>query len=415
MGMPGRQTLPAVHTRMESKMKWGKGGDVLIALIISLGLVPIAVDAIGVSPSKVNLPHMSRGAEAFRELSISGIQPGQEVKIDITGAAAGWITPEKQSFIFPESDSAIVRITIRIPSDAANGIYSAQLRFSSQRPAEKGAATVSVLGAVKADVTIEVTGEQRNEYVIKSIKVPTVEEGQEIVVLLDIENTGNVIAAPDMLQMTVLDKHQKSMIWARTETEIDGVPPHSRGIARVKLGYELEPGQYWLSAEAIENGINVFEEKLGFEVAKKGTLSMDGELISLVASAASVGGKAKITGSFKNKGTMPVRAKLQAECKQNNWLLDTLSSDEMLVYPGETKDLAAYYSTRAPGEYEITGVVAYEGRETRKLTTTLKVLSVTPTGMAFANTFEHSGSLAIIAGVILAVVVIIIAIKIRRK
>ncbi|WP_286681133.1 hypothetical protein, partial [Methanoculleus sp. DTU007] len=77
-----------------------------------------------------------------------------------------------------------------------------------------------------------------------------------------------------------------------------------------------------------------------------------------------VGKPIKITGLFKNSGSIATRAKLSGEVYRGGSLVDVISGDEMTVLVFSEDALTAYYTPTEPGEYTVKTCALFEGKTT---------------------------------------------------
>ncbi|KAF5437012.1 hypothetical protein C5S35_06175 [Candidatus Methanophagaceae archaeon] len=125
-------------------------------------------------------------------------------------------------------------------------------------------------------------------------------------------------------------------------------------------------------------GERLSTKELQFQLLPVGTLSRQGSLTDLSYEGdTSVGKTLKVLATFRNTGEIDAKAKLIGEVYVNGNLIDTISSEELLVPVREAGTLTAYLKIEEDGNYTIKGHVVYEGKmtATKELSFDVKTLS----------------------------------------
>lgn len=104
---------------------------------------------------------------------------------------------------------------------------------------------------------------------------------------------------------------------------------------------------------------------LQFKLLPVGTLSRQGNLTGIsYEGKPSVGKTLKILATFVNTGEIDTKEKFIGEVYVDGELVDTISSEELLVPVRETGTLTAYLKIENDGSYMIKGHAVYEGKRT---------------------------------------------------
>ena len=126
------------------------------------------------------------------------------------------------------------------------------------------------------------------------------------------------------------------------------------------------------------------EKDLLFEILPLGTLSRSGEIKEVVIDGTTiVKFTSKVIATFENTGQIDTMAKFTGEVYLDGNLVQTITSDELLVKRGKQEVLTAYFTPEKPGKYTIKVQVNYEGKksdvkEVNLDITALKDITLTP-------------------------------------
>jgi hypothetical protein len=127
----------------------------------------------------------------------------------------------------------------------------------------------------------------------------------------------------------------------------------------------LAAGTYQVDVTVSLRDAILAEEGRTFEILPLGSLTRQGELTDLgYEGALTVGKPIKITGLFKNSGSIATRARLSGEVYRGGSLVDVISGDEMTIQVFSENPLTAYYTPKEPGEYTMKTCAVFEGKTT---------------------------------------------------
>ncbi len=123
----------------------------------------------------------------------------------------------------------------------------------------------------------------------------------------------------------------------------------------------LTLGAYLINGSVLYEGKKTEALDASFSVAG----ALDGDLSSLsVEGTLLVGRSIKVIAEFENTGAIDTTASFAAEVYCDDEFIDIVESREKLVTVGETVALVSYYKITMHGDYLISGMVLYDGRET---------------------------------------------------
>jgi hypothetical protein len=344
-----------------------------IAIILGCSMLIWCAGAIsfGIGPSEINFPDTVRGGVYERSASIfyNGDSP-TTLTLTTTGSAADWI--EFYSLdgetVLTEIDldaraTTPVLIRISIPSDASNGDYSATTVMVT-KPVKSDTKEVGASVSLQATllIKIHVTGTQVVSGTADMITVGDTEVNSPLQVTVLFRNTGNVMAGPDITLEIIKD----AAVIDSVQQTGTSVQPEKQAIIPVTWSEtNVEAGMYIARVTVGLGGTIIKQNSIDFEVFAPGTLTREGALVDLIYEGIpQKDGVVKIIGDFKNTGMIATRAKLIGEVFRNGVLVDTVSSEELIISVGSQDELFAYVPIRDSGTYRIDTYVVYEGKKT---------------------------------------------------
>ena len=255
-------------------------------------------------------------------------------------------------------------VSIRVPDDAQNKVYDTTIYIKSIPPeatAGAGAMAHSVV-RMKVDATIAVTGTQILKGTVKDITAAETEVEYPLRIFVTFQNEGNVVATP-IVSCTIT---KNGTLVDSLEHDETGIKPYKTGTITVAWNTSgQEPGDYNVSVNVSLAGEHIATKVLPFTILPRGALTRKGELSSLyIDGEPQVNRIIKIIAEFENTGAIDTTASFVGEVYCNDEFIDIVESREKLVTVGETYKIVSYYKITMHGDYLISGMVLYEGRET---------------------------------------------------
>ncbi len=162
------------------------------------------------------------------------------------------------------------------------------------------------------------------------------------------------------------------------------------------------------------NGASIFNTTQQVEVFEQGVLKSKGELTALKIDGSTfvnTGDPVKIVAPFCNTGEVAINGTLVCEVREDvggtnetgGKLVGVAQSNTLEVLPGQTVDLATYYTPQNSGAYIVSGHVQYANKVTENEAT---VLTVSDSG---------SGLVPIVASVIIFGALVVGGVYYMRK
>ena len=351
-------------------MKISKIISILFIVTSFIFMADTAFAGLGISPSQMILPNLSKGAQLERTFVLSRSDPKENLYFTVTteGATKDWtILNEGTKFTMPAGEKRFpITVAINIPKDVANGEYKGGIRLvSSPNPNGVGGNGASTALAVLVQTDFTIIGDQVLEYDISSVGINNFEEGSPLDISMTIINSGNVNARPSKVSVEIYDKFNKELLESHNIIEMGSVAPFTTGDIIISIPVKLERDQYWARVSAYKNENLLKEEKLTFEIVEVGSLQKKGELKEILyTKKADIGETVKITGVFENTGKANYSAKLVAEIYKNDKMVKMIESDLATINIGQTENLFVYFTPEVSGIYTVKARVVYAGAKT---------------------------------------------------
>ena len=342
---------------------------VAVALAAAIVCQPVSAAGIAVGPSSQTIENALRGGSFERSLTIfNPSDMGFDVVLKTEGSAKDWIkfsaidgSEEIQKVYAPKKGQIPVLLRVKVPDDAANGRYTAKVVVETV-PGEKVPGSVGMVLQATSALEITVTDVERVSGEVMSIVVRDTEVDIPLGVEVGFKNTGNVVVTPEI---TAVISRDGTVIDTISEAKTPVRPTFTERIVVHWPNEGLAAGTYQADVTVSLRGAVLAEEGRTFAILPLGSLTRQGELTDLgYEGALTVGKPIKITGLFKNSGSIATRARLSGEVYRGGSLVDVISGDEMTVLVFSENPLTAYYTPKEPGEYTMKTCAVFEGKTT---------------------------------------------------
>ncbi|WP_298666364.1 hypothetical protein [uncultured Methanofollis sp.] len=338
-----------------------------ILLMAVITVQPASAAGIAVGPSSQIIDNALREGVFERPLTIFNPSDTDiEIVLNAEGPAKDWIRfstvdggEEILKISVPKKGQIPVLMHVTVPDDVANGRYTTQIVVETV-PGEDVAGSVGMILKATSALTIMVTDVENVSGDVTSIVVRDTEVDIPLGIEIGFKNTGNVVATPEI---TAVISHEGSAIDTVSQNDTPVRPASTERIVAYWPNKGHDAGTYQVNVTVSLRGEVLAEEGRTFEILPLGSLTRQGELSDLGYEGALVVGKPiKITGLFKNSGSIATRAKISGEVYQGDNLVDVISGDEMTVRVYSESPLTAYYTPKESGEYAMKICAIYEGK-----------------------------------------------------
>jgi hypothetical protein len=238
-------------------------------------------------------------------------------------------------------------------------------------PELAGGSSISVASAVSADTSVLVSDIQLQRYAVEGMAALNTEECRPVIVLAETRNTGNVNVTPRF----VIDMYSAGGDFIQNfgYTANSMYPTTTQHIS-MRLPYKMTQfgcipkGSYIVNTKAYAGDSIMDKSSLSFNVFKRGTMSVAGEITGLkVPKTITAGEVAKIDAVFKNTGEVPVSTKLKAEIYQGGRLVGTAESESKDLGLGGIDTLTAYYTPTMGGKYKVVATALFEEKSSNTM------------------------------------------------
>lgn len=251
----------------------------LVALLSAFLLAPVISWAgFGISPGLLNIQNILRGSSFEKTFVISRSDPKEDLLITVEplGETAEWFQFERGTkFSYPAGEKQFpIKATITVPKGTPNGTYKGKVRFSGgpQKKCEgeecqEGATVGIALGAL-ADITISVTDKEIKGFRVLGAQIERAIEGETLVFILTLENTGNVDIQPDHIIVDIFDKFHRLQLGSFTISRFDGwAKVQNVGRIKATVPYVPEAGNLWAELSIFDHRSQLIsKENVPFEV-----------------------------------------------------------------------------------------------------------------------------------------------------
>ena len=247
-------------------------------LFCSLGLAKDAQAGFGISPPYFQNNNLTRNSHFEQKIYLGRGDPKDELVIEITINVPGandWISIDKgESFLLAKGVKQVpMMVNVDVPEDADFGNYKGNIRVRvlPTTAAPQGQVTV-VLGA-QIDVDLDVLDKVIYDFKVWKVNIPNLTTGHKVWwfffpgrmnLNLQIENLGNVKAAPTKIEMDVYDSKGEKLLESFETTKIEKVEAFSTQNIFVKFPTRLPAGKYVVK-------FKIFK---GEEIAREGFLDV---------------------------------------------------------------------------------------------------------------------------------------------
>lgn len=381
---------------------------IIVISLILLGFVVVMPipksDAIGiaVSPSQMYINDMLRGTTADYSVRVFNPDPTYTLRYNITvnDTISDTISVSPSTGTIAPKSSEDVLITARVSDTKPDGLYNGTVHVSSviDVPKENNQTGIIPQPAVNVIVSYSVTGTQKAGLVVNNLQLFDTEEGMAFPLNINATGTGNVDAQPVIrLNLTGVGNATSAGTYEITNVTIK---PRTAQDVYTTYPNTLPKGQYEARADVLFNGTSIFNVTKQIEVFEKGVLKSKGELTAVKIDGptfVNTGDTVKLVAPFRNTGEIGINGTLVCEVREDvggtnetgGKLVGTAQSNTLEVLPGQTVDLATYFTPQKAGAYIVSGHVQYANKVTENKATVLTVSD------------NSSGIILIVAGIVI--------------
>ena len=358
-------------------------GALALAALTFLSPPPSAgASSIGVSPSTLTFDNALRSGTYQASIAVfTDSSTPSTFSFQKEGDVSSWLSffdandpnraPVESVVAPPQGTDGFLGVKVDVPAGTTNGTYTGSITVYSD--VNKGASTAGPVNVgAQVGVTVNVTGTQTisGDVVDASLGSSQIEVGQPARFAAQIKNTGNVDLQPDV-----------AVVVRAKGSDVDVLSAVTQAIRPADIGkliatwdtHRFEVGDYTAKITAKAGAVSIGERTINFRLVPEGTLRRNGELRDLkVTTPPSVGGAARVVAEFANTGEIDAEATFRGELWRDGKLVGDVASPALLVDPGSLGELSFTVPTPERGDYKVTGLVNFSGKETSSRDLTFK-------------------------------------------
>ena len=259
----------------------------VLSLIIWGGLAHVAVAGFGITPPYVRNDALRPGSEYTQEIIIVRSDPVEDLNAELTLNLPGiesWFSFDRgMKFVLPRGESQVkMNVTVRVPDNAKLGDYRGNIRIRTSSLQQPTTGVSLALGA-QIDVNLSVK-EEIYDFQVRRVELFEAEEGYKkwwlefpgkIKFAINLENTGNVPAAPLRVDFVIFDSNGTRQLETTTNTNaIERILPFATKRVFAYLPTHLPPGSYRVRYDIVKTeNVSAQKGELALSILPRGTIS----------------------------------------------------------------------------------------------------------------------------------------------
>jgi hypothetical protein len=262
-----------------------------IAPIIALLFAPfVAQGGFGITPPYVQSDTLIRTSQYDQTIILVRSDPTEdlEARISVNVPEAGsWITIDKGlAFPLPKGERQVpMTVHVSVPDDAEFGTYRGNIRVVIASPSGPQAGTVGIALGAQIDVALAVIDKKIFDFRVRAVTVFDLNEGHKlwwmyfpgkVRLSMNIENLGNVPAAPTKVEFDIYDSRREKLLESLVNTnEIVPIEPSGvrEGATVAEFPTKLPAGTYQAVYRIYKNTELLREGDVTLTIVPYGTLA----------------------------------------------------------------------------------------------------------------------------------------------
>jgi hypothetical protein len=256
-------------------------------------------------------------------------------------------------------------LRLLVPADIPNGVHTGVVRVLTTIDAKNtgGSSGVGVNVGADISVVLNLTGTQNIAGSLIDMAIGDVEAGSPFRIKTTVQNSGNIQVNPQ-IDLQVLDP-QGAIVGTASFSEEVVYPNEIKILTPEWDTTDQKTGERIARVSVKFGNVDLGTREIHFNILPLGTLTRAGELEGLALEGSpSVGSVVKVVAMFRNTGEIDTQARFLGEVFRDSVRIDTATSEELLVVPGNVVPLELFVNVTQNGTYKVQGKVNYEGKET---------------------------------------------------
>jgi hypothetical protein len=319
---------------------------------------------IGISPASIKFNNVMRGgfAERYVVISVDSEKP-IEISLSPRGDVAEWLNFSERSFVVSKDEPYYLRVSANPGLDVPNGNYSGFLRVmtTSFGDSIEEHAVSKIKSSLDLYVVITVTDVELRDCIVKNVRINSAEEGDDVVLSMDILNKGNIRLTPKVF-VDVWDQVQSGILQSDEFLGEFLLPTLEKSFEFRIDSRRLDLGQYW-SDISVADCLQDF--LLTFDILEEGAMKSHGIFLNILSKKEIRKGETiLLEANFKNVGEKEAVARFKGEASYGGRVVQVIETEELNVGVGDVEGFPFYFTPDKSGKYIISGRIYYDGKRT---------------------------------------------------
>jgi hypothetical protein len=257
----------------------------VVCLLFNFSLINIVQAGFGISPPYIKNENLTQGSIYKKKITLVRGDPIEDWKVEIITNVPGaddWISIDKgKEFIMPKGAQQVPMVfSVDVPKNAKFGRYTGTIRVKTTpvKPPESG--TISILLGGQIDVNLNVQKEIF-DFNVRGVKASDLEEGEKrwifnfpgiIKFSMQIENLGNIKAAPSKVILDIYDEQKKELLETISTTKMNKINPFEIDWVIAELKTKLKTGSYYAQYKIFKKDEIVNQGEIHLSILAQGSI-----------------------------------------------------------------------------------------------------------------------------------------------
>jgi len=260
---------------------------IVIGFFILLSLTQGAWAGFGITPPYFINHNLTQGSHFEKSIWLTRGDPSEDLRIKVSVDVPGaneWISIDKgNSFLLPKGEQKVAMIIrIDVPKKAEFKSYPGYIRITTYpvNGSEGGGQVAIILGA-RIEVDLDVKDIEIFDFEIQRVNTYDLEEGHKVLwwfspgkisFEMEIENTGNVKAAPSKVIFEIYDAREENLLETVEVKRMNKINSFETGTVIAELPTKLLAGSYWAVFKVFKKDEMVKEGRIHLSILPRGTI-----------------------------------------------------------------------------------------------------------------------------------------------
>lgn len=273
-----------------------------------------AMAAFGISPAYIKYDYLKPGTTYSQTITLSTNDSSQQrsIRPEITGDAEllNWVVVETNGGVMPAGQTQVpIQVNINVPQNAVEKRYTGNITIVLEPKENVNGLDINLGGNIKLDLAV--SRKTYVDYVIRSMSLPSIQEGALLPLRMFVVNKGNEDLKEMPVELEIWSQNEKTLIAKKKDSTLSSAVPAYKS-SEVIMNFEsagVPAGQYWAKVRVLKGGKSVFEGKTFLEIQPllppttqvNTMLRVRGEAMQgNISSAASVGTSLRVKSPYED-------------------------------------------------------------------------------------------------------------------